>query len=108
MIRHVVLFSARNPADLPAIKEGLEILGGIPGARNFEVCYNTKRDTLSHETDLVVYCEFDSLDDLDAYKQHPLYEESIRRVRPLRDQRIAVDFESIGAACPVQVVARQA
>ena len=29
---------------------------------------------------------------LAAYKAHPLYEESIRRVRPLRDQRIAADF----------------
>ncbi|AMW34010.1 Dabb family protein [Haematospirillum jordaniae] len=100
MIRHVVLFSAKDPAYLPAIKEGLEILAGIPGAHNFEVCYNTKRDTLSREMDVVVYCEFDSLEDLDAYKQHPLYEESIRRVRPLRDQRVAADFESTYATCP--------
>lgn len=98
MIRHIVLFSARNAADLAAIKSGLEILHGIPHASHFEVAYNSKRDGLSQEIDVVVYAEFASAADLEAYKAHPLYQESITRVRPLRDQRIAVDYE-----CPVGV-----
>ena len=100
MIRHIVFFSAKDQKDLSVIKEGLEILKGIPGSHNFEVCYNSKRDALSKETDVVVYCEFEDTRALDSYKEHPLYQESIRRVRPLRDLRIAADFESTTALCP--------
>jgi hypothetical protein len=94
MIRHIVLFSAKDPADLARVKSGLELLKGIPGVRHFEVAYNSKRDGLSQEIDVIVYGEFDSYDALDTYKAHPLYQESIAVVRPLRDQRIAVDFEA--------------
>lgn len=100
MIRHIVFFSAKDQKDLSVIKEGLQILKDIPGSRNFEVCYNSKRDALSKETDVVVYCEFDDVKALDSYKEHPLYQESIGRVRPLRDLRIAADFESTVVACP--------
>ncbi|GAB3128995.1 Dabb family protein [Novispirillum itersonii] len=94
MIRHIVLFSAKNQADVEVIRDGLSILRDIPGSHHFEVAYNSKRDGLSKEIDVIVYGEFDSYEALEAYKAHPLYEESIRRVRPLREIRMAVDFES--------------
>jgi len=40
----------------------------------------------------VVYGEFADEAALTAYRTHPLYQESIRRVRPLRDTRVAADF----------------
>lgn len=94
VIRHIVLFSAKNPADVERIREGLSILKDIPGSRHFEVTCNSKRDGLSKEIDVIVYGEFDSYEALDAYKAHPLYQESITRVRPLRELRFAVDFEA--------------
>lgn len=94
MIRHIVLFSAKDQADVETIRSGLSILRDIPGSHHFEVACNSKRDGLSKEIDVVVYCEFDSYEALDAYKAHPLYEDSIRLVRPLREVRMAVDFES--------------
>ncbi len=94
MIRHIVLFSAKDPADVERVKTGLDLLKGIPGVRHFEVAYNSKRDGLSQEIDVVVYGEFDSYAALETYKAHPLYQESISVVRPLREQRIAVDFEA--------------
>ena len=101
MIRHIVFFSAKDQKDLSVIKEGLQILKDIPGSRNFEVCYNSKRDALSKETDVVVYCEFDDVKALlTRTKSTPLYQESIGRVRPLRDLRIAADFESTVVVCP--------
>jgi len=42
----------------------------------------------------VVYGEFTDAAALAAYKAHPLYQESIRRVRPLRELRMAADFQS--------------
>jgi hypothetical protein len=94
VIRHIVLFSAKDPADVETILEGLGILKDIPGSRHFEVACNSKRDGLSQEIDIIVYGEFDSYEALDAYKAHPFYQESTRRVRPLRELRYAVDFEA--------------
>jgi hypothetical protein len=96
MIRHIVFFSAKTPANLDAIVEGLSILATIPHARRLEVGRNAKTDPLSDEIDVVVYGEFDDEAALTAYKAHPTYQESIRRVRPLRELRIAAHFETAG------------
>ena len=94
MIRHIVLFSVRDPADLDLVQGALARLAEIPEARRLEVARNLKRDGLSAEIDLVVYGEFATLEALDRYKAHPIYAESISIVRPRREIRIAVDFEA--------------
>jgi Stress responsive A/B Barrel Domain len=93
MIRHIVLFSARDPAEVGTIHAALAKLGAIPHARHLEVALNAKRDGLSSEVDVVVYGEFDDFAQLDAYKAHPLYAEAIAVVRPRRELRIAADYE---------------
>jgi Stress responsive A/B Barrel Domain len=98
VIRHVVLFSARDPADIDMLQAALSRLAEIPEARRLEVGRNLKRDGLSAEIDLVVYGEFDDLSALERFKAHPIYAETITIVRPRREVRIAVDFES---AAPV-------
>ena len=94
MIRHIVFFTARDPADLPQIIEGLKLLGTIPHVRHFEVAENARVDQIGNEVDVVVYGEFDDEAALAAYKAHPTYAEATRRVRPLRDRRFAADFTS--------------
>ena len=49
---------------------------------------------LDQGIDLVVYGEFEDEQALAAYKAHPLYEESIRRVKPLRGDRFAEDYRA--------------
>ncbi len=93
MIRHTVFFSAKNPADIERIHDGLMILQGIPHADHFEVGRNLNTDPLAEaRVDLVVYAEFKDEAALAAYKAHPLYQQSIDIVRPLRDRRFAADF----------------
>lgn len=95
MIRHIVFFTARDAGDLDRIREGLQTLSNIPHFRHFEVGRNLHADRLTGaEVDLVVYAEFDSQADLDAYKSHPAYARAIELVRPLRELRIAADIES--------------
>lgn len=94
MIRHIVFFSARNPEDVEKIARGLEILGQIPHSDFFEIGINSKVDQLGGEVDVVVYAEFADEAALAAYKAHPIYQESIERVRPLREMRHAADFKS--------------
>ena len=93
MIKHIVLFSAKDPNDVPVIKAALEKMSSIPKISAFQVSYNSKKDELSKEIDIVLYSEFESWADLDAYQAHPIYHETTETVRPLRDQRIVVDFE---------------
>lgn len=92
MIRHIVFFSVPRAEDLDAVEAGLKLLATIPAASRLEVGRNLKRDAWSEEVDLVVYGEFADAAALAAYKAHPTYAESIRRVKPLREMRIAADF----------------
>ncbi|NBO19088.1 MAG: Dabb family protein [Proteobacteria bacterium] len=97
MIRHIVFFSAKDAQDIARMEQGLSLLAQIPECLHFEVSRNSKRDGLSQEIDLVVYAEFADYEALARYKQHANYQESIRLVRPLRELRLAVDFEATAA-----------
>lgn len=95
MIRHVVFFSAKDKADVDTIIEGLSILKTIPYSDHFEVSHNLNADELSAgAVDVVVYAEFADEGKLAAYKAHPIYQESIARVRPIRELRLAADFKA--------------
>ena len=91
MIRHIVFFTV-SPENLEAVRAGLSILTEIPHANRLEIGSNVKTDGFHRDIDLVVYGEFEDAAALAAYKAHPLYEESIRRVKPLREQRYAADY----------------
>lgn len=93
MIRHIVLFTARHDGNIDTIRKGLQILAGIPHAQHFEVALNRKSDPASKEVDVVVYGEFADDAALAAYKAHDLYAEAIRLVKPLREMRLAVDYD---------------
>ncbi len=93
MIRHIVFFTAKSPANVESIRQGLSLLTRIPHARHLEIAVNRKSDPMSKEVDVVVYGEFEDDAALAAYTAHELYAEAIRRVRPLRELRFAADFD---------------
>ena len=92
MIRHIVLFTAKDKAHVDQMIDGLSVLTEIPHARRLEIARNRKTDQLGNDIDVVVYGEFDNETELAAYKAHDLYKESINRVRPLRALRFAADY----------------
>ncbi len=94
MIRHIVLLSCKNKADIARVVDGPALLTKIPHARGLEIARNAKTDQIENEVDVVVYGEFDDETALAAYKAHALYEEAIKRVRPLRELRFAVDYDT--------------
>jgi quinol monooxygenase YgiN len=94
MIRHIVLFSAKDAGDVDTIRTGLRRLAEIPAASLLEVEFNACKDDLSNEIDVVVYGEFADEAALDAFKNHPIYHETIAVVRPLRELRFVADFET--------------
>ncbi len=97
MIRHIVFFSARDSQDIEKIRAGLSLLTEIPDAERLEIGENVKTDQLGSEVDLVVYGEFRDAAALAAYKAHPNYQKSIDIVRPLREVRMAADYDAAQA-----------
>ncbi|MBB3311076.1 quinol monooxygenase YgiN [Rhizobium sp. BK196] len=93
MIRHIVFFTVPEE-NRDAVRKGLSILTGIPHALKLEIGENVKVDQWGNAIDFVVYGEFESEEALAAYKAHPDYDLSTRTVKPLRDTRIAADFDS--------------
>ncbi|MGI9402078.1 MAG: Dabb family protein [Rhizobiaceae bacterium] len=95
MIRHIVFFSAKEKSYENDIYKGLSLLRDIPHCKLIEVQRNLGLDTLSKdEVDFIVYAEFESAAQLDAYKAHPLYQKAIDIVRPLRNLRVVGDLLS--------------
>jgi quinol monooxygenase YgiN len=92
MIRHIVFFSVPRDEDMETVEAGLQLLATIPFSAKLEVARNLRRDSWSGEVDVVVYGEFADEAALAAYKAHPTYAESIRRVKHLREMRIAADI----------------
>lgn len=92
MIRHIVFFSAKDPKDIETVRAGLARLAAIPHASRFEVSLNRKTDPLSGAIDVVVYAEFADDAALRAYRAHPVYIETTRIVKPLRELRFSADI----------------
>lgn len=91
------MFSARAPEDVQAVHEGLCLLKANPHALRLEVARNLDIDPIPGDrVDIVVYGEFTDAAALAAFKAHDSYAASIARVRPLRELRLAADFETPG------------
>ena len=93
MIRHIVMFTARQPGDRDKIFNGLKTLENIKGNWTIQVRENLKADQIDNAIDFVVYGEFEDETALIRYKSDPIYAQAIKLVRPLRDVRIAADIE---------------
>lgn len=91
MIRHIVMFSAKEKAEVARIEAGLRRLADIGEHLCFEVSRNLAVDQIANEVDVVVYAEFADDAALARYKAHPIYAEVIAVVRPLREMRVAAD-----------------
>jgi hypothetical protein len=95
MIRHIVMFNAKKPGDAENIKalfEGLKMLETIKGDWSLTVTRNIKVDHRANDIDVVVYGEFPDEKTLAYYKTHATYQKCTALVRPIRNQRIAVDI----------------
>jgi Fe2+ or Zn2+ uptake regulation protein len=93
VIRHLVLFSVRDVADLPTIRRTLTGLAEIGSVRAFELGEDRGHDEHSDRVDLVVHAVFDDEAGLAAFKADERYHASTAVVRPLRELRVATDYE---------------
>ena len=95
MIKHIVMWKLKDgvaEADQFEMKRQLEALKGVvPALIDIEVGIDVLRSPQSK--DLVLYSEFASMDDLQAYNTHPEHLKVVEFVKPRVCERHAVDYE---------------
>ena len=92
MIKHVVMWKFRSGTEkeIQEFVSGLRgLYGVIPQIRSQEVGVNC----LDGNYDAVLISTFDSLEDLDTYKNDPRHVAVASLCKEIRTDRVAVDFE---------------
>lgn len=92
MIKHIVMwkFQPGKEAEARAFLEGLRgLYGVIPQIREQEVGVNCAPGNY----DAVLISVFDSLEDLEAYKNDPRHQKVSALCKAIRTDRVAVDYE---------------
>ncbi len=98
MINHVVLFKMKDypPEEKAKIRGELEsLLRGlkdkIETIRHLEVGVNYELETKSY--DIALISHFETLQDLDAYRVHPVHLKVVERIKETTVERAAVDYK---------------
>ena len=92
MIKHVVMwkFKEGTEKEMQAFVDGLRgLYGVIPQIRSQKVGVNV----LPGNYDAVLISTFDSLEDLETYKNDPRHVAVASLCKEIRTDRVAVDFE---------------
>lgn len=100
MIKHIVFFQLAEQAEgktkaenAQIIREGLENLTQlIPELKKIEVGTNHPETPLSNY-DIALYCEFDSVNDLNVYQEHPEHKKIAAFIGKVKIGRACVDYE---------------
>ena len=100
MIKHIVFFQLADEAEgrskaenaLMLKKEFEKLIDLIPDLKNIEVGINHP-DTPASNYDLAVYCEFNSVEDLNIYQEHPEHKKVGAILSKIRTGRACVDYE---------------
>jgi heme-degrading monooxygenase HmoA len=99
MVKHLVMWKLKETAEggekeqnAQRIKELLEGLRGrIPGLISIEVGINVNKSQMAY--DVALYTEFESLEALEVYQNHPEHLNAARFVRAVNEGRVVVDYE---------------
>lgn len=93
MIRHVVMWKLKDPADAPRFKAELDSCRDlVAGTLEFEVGIRT--DPLAANVDVVLVSSFADQAALAAYQEHPHHKAVSAVLGTLRESRSVLDFES--------------
>jgi len=92
MIKHIVMWKLKNPADAAFFKAQLDSCKGIvPGMREFEPAI--RADGLDANQDVALYSVFDDAAALQAYIVHPHHKDVVATLKTLAESRSALDYE---------------
>ncbi|MFZ2297339.1 Dabb family protein [Aquabacterium sp.] len=91
MIKHIVLFTLKDPANAPKVKALLDSCKDIvPGIREFEV--GIKTEGLEATADVVLVSTFEDAAGLAAYQPHPHHQGVVAQIREMASGRQVLDY----------------
>ena len=91
MIKHVVMYKLKNPADADEmISRFLSMRGKIEVLKSLYAGKNQVESGRAYDVALI--CEFDSLDDLNIYAGHPVHLPVKEFVHSVIEKAHSVDF----------------
>ena len=95
MITHIALIKLVHSNE-ETIEEARQALAGlegkIPQLRHFELGVNIVSSYRSY--DLALVAKFDSMEDLQAYQNHPAHVEVVKNLQGVRQSIVTVDYET--------------
>lgn len=92
MVKHIVMWTLKNKAEAPALKEAIEgMKGKVPTMVDVECGINY--NPADAACDLVLISVHNSKEDLDAYQDDPIHGEVKKIVGAAVTARHVVDFE---------------
>ena len=91
MLRHIVMFTLKDPANAPKVKALLDTCKGlVPGMHEFDV--GIKTEGLEANCDVVLVSTFVDQDALKAYIPHPHHQGVVAQIREMAATRHVVDY----------------
>lgn len=99
MLKHIVMFRMKEEAEGRTKEENIQrlvdILKGlkdkIPVVRYLEVGVN--KGSSRSASDVVLYTEFDSMEDLAIYRNHPEHQKAVDFIENVCTERRVIDYE---------------
>ena len=100
MIKHICMFKMKETANgksgyenaVEAAARLQEFDGKIPSLKKIEVKVNSK-EAPQDNYELVLICDFDDIEGLDAYQKDPLHVEFAKKLGEVRESRACIDYE---------------
>jgi hypothetical protein len=94
MVRHIYLWNVAEGADG---KEAADLLDQLPGRidfiRSWTLGPHVGGEMGGIERDYALICDFDSLEDVQAYLTHSFHDEVVAKFSPMVCDNIVVDLE---------------
>jgi quinol monooxygenase YgiN len=91
MLRHIVMFTLKDPANAPKVKALLDSCKGlVPGMHEFDV--GIKTEGLDASADVVLVSTFVDAAALAAYQPHPHHQGVVAQIKEMASGRQVLDY----------------
>lgn len=99
MIKHIVMFKLMDINGKTELENAFEakerfndVIEKVPTLKSAEVVINSEDAAPANYT-IALLCDFDTIDDLNAYQVHPAHVDFGKYIASIRESRACIDYE---------------
>jgi len=93
MIKHIVMFKLNDVSRAGEVKERFnKVIENVSELKKGEVVINSADAPDSNYT-IALICDFENIDDLNAYQVHPAHKEFGAFIAEIKTDRACIDYE---------------